>query len=106
MLDKVANQILTDGGFAGAVALLTLAALVVVWRSGIVMTNRFITHLQRAEEGDKELRERQASHSTAIVEALATLTHEMREHDHRTVALILGVRPTGGGYEEDVIHAT
>ena len=106
MLDKVAERILTDGGFAGAVALLTLAALMVVWRSGIKMTERFIAHLQTAEAGDRELRERQVSTTTAVAEALATLTHEMREHDHRTVAMILGVRPTGGGYEEDVIHAT
>ena len=100
MIDQLAVTVISDAGLAGAIALITLGALGVVWRSGVTMTDRFIKHLQDSEARDLAMREREYEARIHNTEVLSTLTHELREHDRRQTSLILGARPVGGSEED------
>lgn len=100
MIDQATDAFFSEAGLAGAIALITLGALGVVWRSGVAMTDRFIRYMQESEARDLAMREREYEARTHNTEVLATLTHEMREHDRRMTSLILGARPIGGSEED------
>ena len=110
IVTRALDQLLTDKGAVGAIAVLSLAALTYVYRGLVQVTDRFIEHLQGSEARDIEVRERQIVSNVQIAEAVRASTVELREHDRRTVELMLEtIRPASVTSRrwpgEDTIHA-
>lgn len=107
MVEAAAEVILSQTGAVGAMLLLTIAAVVGLWRSNVQNSDRFadqvektsdklISHLERVHEADIKSRDANTHVLTTLAERINALGNELREHDRYTTILAMGARPAGG----------